>query len=89
MPYWSDRHPDHVAASQVLTEAVFNAACAGIAAEGEAWKPEWICYYFINDSAPPSFVVDVTEHYETKRARAGLPREPVPAAAPPVPWRRG
>ena len=25
VPYWSDRHPDHVAASQLLTEAVFNA----------------------------------------------------------------
>src|ERR671918_3100043 len=25
LPYWSDRHPDHSAASAVLTEAVFNA----------------------------------------------------------------
>src|SRR3954471_18238883 len=24
-PYWSDRHPDHVAASRMLTEAIFNA----------------------------------------------------------------
>jgi bacillithiol biosynthesis deacetylase BshB1 len=66
-PYWSDRHPDHVAASQVLTEAVFNAGLRRYRAEGEAWKPEWICYYFINDGAPPSFVVDVTDHYERKR----------------------
>ncbi len=28
---------------------------------------ESICYYFINDAAPPSFVVDVSEHYDTKR----------------------
>jgi bacillithiol biosynthesis deacetylase BshB1 len=67
VPYWSDRHPDHVAASQVLTEAVFNAGLRRYRAEGEAWKPEWICYYFINESAVPSFVVDVTEHYERKR----------------------
>ena len=40
----------------------------GIAdADGEVWKPESVCYYFINDSAPPSFVVDVSEHYDTKR----------------------
>ena len=26
-------------------------ACAAIPAEGEPWKPDWICYYFINDSA--------------------------------------
>jgi bacillithiol biosynthesis deacetylase BshB1 len=67
LPYWSDRHPDHVAASQVLTEAVFNSGLRRYAADGEPWKPDWSCYYFINDSAPPSFVVDVAEHYETKR----------------------
>lgn len=67
IPYWSDRHPDHVAASQLLTEAVFSAGLRRYAAEGDAWKPESICYYFINDSAPPSFVVDVSDHYEVKR----------------------
>jgi N-acetylglucosamine malate deacetylase 1 len=67
LPYWSDRHPDHVAASALLTEGVFSAGLRRYAAEGDAWKPEWVCYYFINDSAPPSFVVDVADHYETKR----------------------
>lgn len=67
IPYWSDRHPDHVAASQLLTEGVFSAALRRYDAEGEAWKPESVCYYFINDGAPPSFVVDVSEQYETKR----------------------
>jgi bacillithiol biosynthesis deacetylase BshB1 len=66
-PYWSDRHPDHVAASALVTEAVFNAGLRRYTAEGEAWKVEWICYYFINDSDRPSFVVDVTEHYQKKR----------------------
>ena len=67
VPYWSDRHPDHVAASQLLTEAVSHAALRRYPAEGEAWKPERICYYFINDAAAPSFVIDVSDHYETKR----------------------
>ncbi len=67
VPYWSDRHPDHVAASHMLTDAVFNAGLRRYVADGEPWKPDWICYYFINDSAPPSFVVDVSRHYETKR----------------------
>jgi bacillithiol biosynthesis deacetylase BshB1 len=67
VPYWSDRHPDHVAASSLAAEAVFNAGLRRYSAEGEAWKPEWVCYYFINDSAVPSFVIDVSEHYETKR----------------------
>ena len=67
IPYWSDRHPDHVAASRLLTDGVFNAGLRRYAADGEAWKPEWICYYFINDSVVPSFVIDVSEHYEEKR----------------------
>jgi N-acetylglucosamine malate deacetylase 1 len=66
-PYWTDRHPDHVAASAILTEAAFNSGLRKYDAEGEAWKVEWICYYFINDSVPPSFVVDVSGHYELKR----------------------
>jgi bacillithiol biosynthesis deacetylase BshB1 len=66
-PYWSDRHPDHVAASALITEAVFNAGLKKYTAEGEAWKAGWICYYFINDGATPSFVVDVSAYYEKKR----------------------
>jgi bacillithiol biosynthesis deacetylase BshB1 len=67
VPYWSDRHPDHVAASAVLTEAAFTSGLRRYAAEGEAWRPEWICYYFINDAERPSFVVDVSDYYEVKR----------------------
>jgi bacillithiol biosynthesis deacetylase BshB1 len=67
IPYWSDRHPDHVAASKLLSDAIFNAGLHRFRAEGEPWKPEMTSYYFINESAQPSFVVDVSEHYETKR----------------------
>jgi bacillithiol biosynthesis deacetylase BshB1 len=67
VPYWSDRHPDHGAASELLTEAAFNSGLRRYSSEGEAWKPEWICYYFINDSAAPSFVVDVSDYYQQKR----------------------
>jgi bacillithiol biosynthesis deacetylase BshB1 len=67
LPYGQDRHPDHVTSSQVLTEAVFNAGLRRYQLQGEAWKPQWICYYFINDSTTPSFVVDVSACYETKR----------------------
>jgi bacillithiol biosynthesis deacetylase BshB1 len=66
-PYWSDRHPDHGAASGVLTEAVFNSGLRRYLPDAPPWKPEWICYYFINDAARPSFLIDVTEHYKRKR----------------------
>ena len=67
LPYWRDRHPDHVAASSLLASAVFKSGLRRYRAAGERWRPDWICYYFINDSCPASFVIDVTEQYETKR----------------------
>jgi N-acetylglucosamine malate deacetylase 1 len=67
VPYWSDRHPDHVSASELVSEAVFSAGLRRYAAEGDAWKAERLCYYFINDSSTPSFVVDVSAHYDVKR----------------------
>jgi bacillithiol biosynthesis deacetylase BshB1 len=67
LPYWSDRHPDHVAASNLLTDAIFNSGLRRYRVEGEPWKPDMTSYYFINESAPPSFVIDVTDHYDTKR----------------------
>ena len=88
LPYWSDRHPDHVTASHVLTNAVFNAGLRRFDADGPAWKPEWVCYYFINDSLAPSFVIDVSDHYETKRrALASHVSQFRPAAADAVPTR--
>jgi len=67
VPYWRDRHPDHVAASRVLTISVFRSGLRQFERGAAPWRPEWICYYFINDSAPPSFVVDVSAYYEKKR----------------------
>ncbi len=68
IPYWNDRHPDHRAASEVLTRAAFKSGLRRFAPdEGEAWRAGWVCYYFINDSDPASFAIDVSAHYETKR----------------------
>jgi bacillithiol biosynthesis deacetylase BshB1 len=67
LPYWADRHPDHGVASELLTEAAFNAGLRRYKAEGDAWKADWICYYFINDSTTPSFLIDVSATYDRKR----------------------
>jgi bacillithiol biosynthesis deacetylase BshB1 len=68
MPYWNDRHPDHAAASAVVRRAVFTSGLRRYETAEPHWHPEWVCHYFINDSARPSFVVDVSAYYETKRA---------------------
>ena len=67
IPHWQDRHPDHVGASDVLTVAAFTSGLRRYETGDEAWRPDWVCYYFINDSTPPSFVVDVSGYYERKR----------------------
>lgn len=82
IPYWEDRHPDHVAASRVLSEAVFNARLRRFPGEGEAWSPGWVCYYFINDAGPVSFAIDVSAHYETKRRALACYRSQFSGDAP-------
>ena len=81
LPYWSDRHPDHEAASRVLTEAVFNAGLRRFEADAPPWRPAWTVYYFINDSITPSFVVDVSAQYERKRRALACHRSQFTAAA--------
>jgi bacillithiol biosynthesis deacetylase BshB1 len=85
IPYDRDRHPDHVAASRLLTRAAFLSGLARYAAAGEKWRADWLVYYFINDSTRPSFVVDVSAHYHTKRAALACHRSQF---APPVPFDR-
>jgi bacillithiol biosynthesis deacetylase BshB1 len=68
VPWEGDRHPDHVAASRLLTRASFLSGLTRFAAAGDKWRADWLLYYFINDSRRPSFIVDVSGQYETKRA---------------------
>ena len=39
IPYWDDRHPDHVAASQVLRLAAFKSRLRGYATDADPWSP--------------------------------------------------
>ena len=60
--------PITCAASDVLTEAVFSAGLRRFDADGRGLEARaGSCYYFINDHAAPSFVVDVSDDYEIKR----------------------
>lgn len=67
IPYWNDRHPDHRAASECLSRAVFKAGLRRVDVDSAAHKPERVCFYFINDEAPVSFGLDVSEVYDKKR----------------------
>ena len=52
----------------MLARAVFKSGLRRFATElGDAWRPDWVCYYFINDSAPESFATDISDLYDVKR----------------------
>ena len=80
-PYWEDRHPDHVGGSRLVTAAVFRAGLRRADVAGEPWRPDWICYYFINDAGPASFIVDVSAQYDMKRRALRCHRSQFEAAA--------
>jgi N-acetylglucosamine malate deacetylase 1 len=87
IPYWADRHPDHVAASDVLRRAIFKSGLRRHETAEPSWQPDWVCHYFINDSAPPSFVVDVSAYYDRKRAALACYRSQFATGGASVPTR--
>jgi bacillithiol biosynthesis deacetylase BshB1 len=82
IPYWKDRHPDHCAASCVLRVAAFRSGLRRYMTGADPWRPDWVCYYFINDGGTPSFVVDVSEHYQRKREALDCYRSQFAPAGP-------
>lgn len=67
-PYWQDRHPDHVACSHLVEEAVFNAKLRRYLPETEPVAVEQLYFYFINDLHECNVMVDVTDAYASKTA---------------------
>ncbi len=67
-PYWEDRHPDHVRAGRLVIEACFAAGVGKFAPGDEPYRPPLLVHYFINTEAVPSFVIDVSAHYQRKLA---------------------
>ncbi|WP_169081698.1 bacillithiol biosynthesis deacetylase BshB1 [Paenibacillus sp. PL91] len=80
-PYWVDRHPDHVAASQLIEEAVFNAKLRRYMPELPAVQVSQLIYYYINDVDQVSLIVDISDFHETKRNALMAYRSQFDAAA--------
>jgi bacillithiol biosynthesis deacetylase BshB1 len=70
VPWEEERHPDHEAASALVTRALFFAGVRKFEAEPPAppFTPRQVLYYPLRHLAEPSFVVDVSAVYERKRA---------------------
>lgn len=69
-PWIEDRHPDHAAASEIATRAVFFAGVQKFAPEaGPRFVPRQLLYYAMRHRMTPSFVVD-TSDVAARKARA-------------------
>ena len=66
--YWEDPHPDHVHTCQIVREAAHVAGLAKYDAEAgqERFRPQTIAHFMFPRTAPPTFVVDITEFAEQK-----------------------
>jgi N-acetylglucosamine malate deacetylase 1 len=67
LPYWEARHPDHYNASTLGYEGCFLAGLKQLPLEGEPHRPFKILYSTAYASVRPTFVVDITPHYEQRR----------------------
>lgn len=65
-PYWKDRHPDHVHASRLVAEAAYYAGLKRLAPAEAPHRPHRVLYYPTRYEFRPSFVVDISEFFETK-----------------------
>src|SRR5216683_433895 len=67
IPYWEARHPDHYHASALAYEGCFLAGLKQLPLEGEPYRPFKILYCTSFEGMPPTFIVDITKQYETRR----------------------
>lgn len=69
-PWERERHPDHEAASALVTRALFFAGVRKFetAPPRPAFSPRQVLYYPMRHLAEPSFVVDVSAVYDRKTA---------------------
>lgn len=70
-PYFNDRHPDHMDVSNLIKRAVFSSGLEKFKTSSsgrsqQAYRPKKIFYYMQTYLFEPSFIVDVSDYFETK-----------------------
>lgn len=64
--YWKARHADHMATSNIVTEACYLSGLAKMETGQERWRPKRILYHQIPYDVTPSFVIDISKEIEQK-----------------------
>lgn len=69
-PFSQERHPDHVGASSLVTNACFYADLKNFDKESglERYAPKQVIYFQMRYEFSPSFIVDITSVYAKKQA---------------------
>ena len=70
-PYFNDRHPDHIDTSNLVKRAAFSSGLEKFKTSysgksQKAFRPKKIFYYMQTYLFDPSFIVDITDHFEAK-----------------------
>ena len=65
-PWPDERHPDHIRAGRIITDASFYAGLKKLETGVPAHRPQAVLYYMQNYVQHPSFVIDVTPFWKTK-----------------------
>jgi len=68
LPYWQARHPDHATASVLGYEAAFLAGLAKLDLGAAPHRPYKIIYASLYADVRPTFVVDISEQFDTRFA---------------------
>lgn len=67
LPYWEDRHPDHINASKIVQEAAFLSGIKRIETSQSSFRPAQLIYYMATWEFEPDFVFDITDVIEQKK----------------------
>jgi bacillithiol biosynthesis deacetylase BshB1 len=70
-PYFNDRHPDHIHTSRLVKEAMFSTGLSKLKTFDRevvqnAYRPKKLYYYMQTYQFEPSFIVDISDCFETK-----------------------
>lgn len=68
LPYWNGRHPDHYRASEIGYEACFLAGLRRLEEDVPPHRPFKILYSSLYANVTPSFVVDISRHFDARMA---------------------
>lgn len=70
-PYMNDRHPDHIKVHSLVKAAHFSSGLPKIrtfdkGTPQDAYRPAKLFYYMQTYTFEPSFIIDISDHFDTK-----------------------